>query len=531
MDVGELSRGRGDVAGRDPAPPSRAPRPGRSLTIAFVIGGGLLCALIWWAARAGLIDDAYITLAYAKNFAVDLHWGLTPQQVSNTATSPGNVLLLAAATALLRVFGGVHPVVGLGVVCVLCGVVFGWAWARIVRATGIHWLFAALGAALVLLNPFVLSAIGLEVLPIAAVLALLLAAASERRPVAFGAFAGLAVLIRLDLVVLVVLLALAAPGIRNRLHLAVPAALVIGLPWYAWAWFYFGSAVPDTFVIKTLQQSFGGITFADGPLAMFRDLPVLVAVAFAPPLFGALLAVGAAVAAPWRPARLRGALPAVALGLGGIAYYGVYSTLHVPPYHWYYVPPIVSATIAGAVLAGRLATRGAGHEATGFDRRVAVPAGAGLFAATAAALVLAVGHGVPWATTQVFGNWATAPDYARVGTEIGQRVGDAVVRNPGEIGTLAYFCDCAMVNDFTDRGVIVPLVQQRIADSGRITNLLLRANYYNLDRTRTPLPADYELRYDPGPGSGPDVWQVSAPGRGVGHLTLVPVGPAPGTPG
>ena len=130
--------------------------------------------------------------------------------------------------------------------------------------------------------------------------------------------------------------------------------------------------------------------------------------------------------------------------------------------------------------------------------------------------MIVVVHGAPCA--------ATSADYARVGTEIGDRVGDDVVINFGEIGTLAYFCECAMVNDFTDRGVLVPLVDRRIAESGPVGSWLLRLNYHNLDRTQTPLPADYELRYAPGPGAGPDVWQIFAPGgRGTGHLTLVPL--------
>ena len=512
--------------------PSRSPDAdtgsARRLTLWFVLGAGALSAVLFWLAHASLIDDAYITLAYAKNLATDLHWGLTPQQVSNTATSPGNVLLLAGATAAVGVFGGVHPVIGLGVVSVGCGTAFGWAWARIVRRLDVSPAAGALGIVLVLLNPVLISAIGLEVLPTAAVLALLLAAALDGRPVLFGALAGAALLIRLDLVVFVVPLALASSGVRRRLHLAIPVAVAVGAPWYVWSWFYFGSAVPDTFVIKTLQRSFDGIGFADGPIAMFEGRPGLMfegrpgltVLAFAPALVGTVVVLGFALAAALRrAARFAGFGPVVALGVGGIAYYAVYAKLHVPPYHWYYVSPIIALTTT-AVLGTAVLARRRGV----LDRVAAIPLGVGLGAAALATVALVAAQGAPWTTTIIFGNWATSADYARVGTEIGDRVGDDVVINFGEIGTLAYFCECAMVNDFTDRGVLVPLVDRRIAESGPVGSWLLRLNYHNLNRTQTPLPADYELRYAPGPGAGPDVWQIFAPGgRGTGHLTLVPL--------
>ncbi len=83
--------------------------------------------------RGSLIDDSYITLAYAKNLALHLHWGLIPQEFSNSATSPLNVALLGALSALTRVLGGVHPVLALGILSVASVVVMAWGWTRIIR--------------------------------------------------------------------------------------------------------------------------------------------------------------------------------------------------------------------------------------------------------------------------------------------------------------------------------------------------------------------------------------------------------------
>ena len=69
---------------------------------------GLGMLVLFLLVKDSLTDDAYITLAYAKNLALHLHWGLIPQEVSNTATSPLNLIVLAALTAATRL-GGPDP--------------------------------------------------------------------------------------------------------------------------------------------------------------------------------------------------------------------------------------------------------------------------------------------------------------------------------------------------------------------------------------------------------------------------------------
>jgi hypothetical protein len=137
-------------------------------------------------------------------------------------------------------------------------------WRQVGETLRLPSVAPVLGVGVLLTNPFVLSAAGLEVLLVPTMLVGLLATATRGRPGAFGAVAGLAVLSRLDLVVLVAPIALATPAIRRGLPRAVAAAVAVGLPWFAWSWVHFGSAIPDTFVIKTLQRSFGPSTFVNG---------------------------------------------------------------------------------------------------------------------------------------------------------------------------------------------------------------------------------------------------------------------------
>ncbi|EOD63792.1 hypothetical protein H480_35153, partial [Amycolatopsis vancoresmycina DSM 44592] len=257
---------------------------GRWLPAAF---GAVLGAAVFLLVRTSLTDDGYITLAYAKNLAVHGEWGIIPGSPANAATSPLNVLLLAALTLVTRVAGGPHPVVALGVLTVLSGAGLGWAWQRIGRVLALPPAAGVIGVALVLVNPFVLSAIGLEVLLIPVVLLALTVCALEGRPAWFGVAGGLAVLTRLDLVVFVVVIGVSTPAIRRRWRAAAGLTALTAAPWFLVSWLAFGSFVPDTLVIKQLQAGvFAPWSYGTGPMMYYLGWPVTVLVSFLPALAG-----------------------------------------------------------------------------------------------------------------------------------------------------------------------------------------------------------------------------------------------------
>lgn len=481
------------------------PRPSGRMDVALLVFVALGSTAVFLLVRSGLIDDTYITLGYARELALHGHWGMITQETANSATSPLNVLLLAAALTVLRATGGVHTVAALGVVFVGCCVAIAYGWQRLATALRLSRWVPVLGTLVVLVNPFVLSATGLEVHLMAAVLVWLVVAAAEGRPVWFGVVGGLAMITRLDLVIFVVLVGLATPAIRRAPGRVLPSLVAVSAPWYLFSWFVLGSAIPDTFVIKTLQHSFGGATYVDGPafyLDNARDFWATLW-SFLPAMAGAVALLGWLVVR--RPARLA---PLAALGAGGGLYYAAYSLLGVPPYQWYFAAPILASSmfLVGAI--------GAVHR---FAARVGALAVAVLIVAGA---IVDVQHGVPWRTAVIFGNWATPADYAAIGVAVHERIGDATVTAPPEIGTLAYFCDCAMVDPFSDAGRTLPLVEQRIDHASTVGKVLLRLNYLWLDHDRRPRPARYRLTWTAGPGSGRDVWQTWSPAMGTGHLTL-----------
>jgi hypothetical protein len=493
--------------------------------LGLLLGSGLGMFLIFLMVRGSLTDDAYITLDYAKNLALHLHWGLIPQGVANSATSPLNVLLLGTVTAASRLGGGVHPVLALGIVSVGLAMAMAWAWTRVVRALHLPLLVAALGVVQVLVDPFLLSAVGLEVLLVPTLLIVLVAVALEGRPGWFGVVAGLALVARLDLVLFVLAIALGSAAIRGRWRRTLVAALLVAGPWYVFSWLYLGSAVPDTLLIKLSQGGLFGLwSFATGPVMYLLTRPAAVAIAFLPATVGlfvlfAWLLARSSVRAP-RGSALPPIGPVTALGVGGVAYYAVYSAIGVGPYHWYYVAPM-TALSTFLVIAVGVWLREARERPL---LRPMVPAAAlavlGLLALSNAAVD--VKQGVPWSSPVIFGNWASAHDYARVGTALRKRVGSATVASPGEIGTLAYFCDCAIVDEFSDRGALMKRVNQKI-DAGGPGGILVKLNYLLADRKQRPRRLDYLLQYARGPGSGRDVWQVRSAALGVGHFTLVPV--------
>ena len=93
----------------------------------------------------------------------------------------------------------------------------------------------------------------------------------------------------------------------------------------------------------------------------------------------------------------------------------------------------------------------------------------------------------------IFGNWAFPEEYLAIGKEIGERVGDATVKAPPEIGTVAYACDCTVVDVFSDPGRTLPLIEKRIREAGPVMQFLLEANFARLDRTQRPRRAEYRL--------------------------------------
>jgi hypothetical protein len=490
--------------------------------------GAVVGGLVMWVAHAGLIDDAYITLSYVQNLASDLHWGLIPTETANTATSPLNIMLLTLATWLAAlVTGELRPTVGLGVLTVvLTAAMAVWA-VRIARGLGISSMWSLPVLALVFANPFVNSAVGLEVVLTAALLTGLTAEAVRGRRVVFGVLAGLLVLTRLDLGVVVAAVYLLTPALRRRPWVSPLVGLAVALPWFVFSWWTLGSAIPTSFVIKTLQRSFGDATFTNGWWLSWTngDETLVISLAVVPALLGVV--VTAAVLTVGVRRRLPAHLwPLVGLGIGGLAHFGAYCLLQVPPYHWYYVPSTVALGLVAVLGSGGLLRQAQGDRRSRLPGTV-VPVGTAVLLTCLALLSISVaGRDLPWTRPVIYGNWALPPDYLEIGADVSELVGDATVASTPEIGAVAYACKCSMVDPFSDPGRTLPLIEERLAQAGPVTRFILEANFAHLDRDQRPRPLDYRLVWTPGMAEVPPglpFWRTSAPNYGPGTVWLEPV--------
>ncbi|WP_328456000.1 hypothetical protein [Amycolatopsis sp. NBC_00438] len=494
------------VAHREPAvdaAPERRPRTPRRWVLPVAVAAG--SALVFAAVRPHLIDDTFITLSYARNVAFHGHWGLITAETSNTATSPLNVLLLAVLTFVLR-----DAVLACGVLFVLGQVALVLALRRTGTRAGLPAWFAPAAVALLTVNPLLLSSIGLEVELGAAGIAWLLVCAGERRPIAFGVLTGLVALVRLDLVVVALVLFLLRRRFWEKAWQTVLAAAAVALPWFAFSWVVLGSAVPDTVIIKTLQKSWGTWDFGNGAGLYARVFPWATALSFLP----AALALGAFLL--WlagsgrRGPQWTKVLPFAPLVPAGLAHYLAYTRLHVPPYHWYYGPSLVTVTlflVAAAAACVRLPARVAGA------------------VAVTGVLVLSVGFyvsdGLPRRFAPLMSNHDSTADYERIGPELGRLLGGGTVRSGGEIGVLAYSCGCAIVDLFDDRGAVGPAITARKADLGALGRALVDVNFRYFDHGDRPIVTDYALvRGDPPPGALAH-WTLSSPWAGTQQLYLV----------
>jgi hypothetical protein len=205
--------------------------------------------------------------------------------------------------------------------------------------------------------------------------------------------------------------------------------------------------------------------------------------------------------------------PMVGLGLGGLADYGAYSLLGVPPYHWYYVSSTVALAITGVyglalvLRRGRLVRNGAPVAAA-----VALAVGA---------VVSFQGLGMPWRHPVIFGNWALPQEYMAIGKEVGELVGDATVKAPPEIGTVAFACRCNVVDVFSDPGITLPSIEKRIREAGPVMRFLLEANFSRLDRHQQPRPPEYRLVWTrEGAPAGRPAWHTESPWTSAATMYL-----------
>jgi len=480
-----------------------------------MLATGFGAALCFWLMHRALIDDAYITLTYARTLAEHGEWGLLPGVEANTATSPLNVLLLGGITVVAG-----DPVGALGVLYVGNALALALALRGLGRAMGLGLRPAVIGTPLLLLNPLLASTLGLEATLVVTTIVFATWAAVSGNAGWFGLTAGVLLLLRLDLALVVAAVVLLTPRLWPHIRLAAAVAGTLLFPWVMFSWSALGSAIPDTLLIKQ-DSNRGG--FATGLVDRFLE-PYTWAVT-AGLLMAAVGLVALVLWPAWRWRLDDHAFVIPALAGGGFAHYLGIWALDVPAFFWYYAPGLACLTVCGVLAMATLIRD------LELERRPRVMAALGAPLAVPALIpwVVTAAYGVPFHAALVHGNAATPGEYATIGRQLPELTGGAPVRSAGEVGTLVYFCRCLIVDRFTDRSLLRQAIEERIAD-----NWLYRINYAWLDADHLrPIDAEYALFREPGSDPKPPEWPATTPqdyNRPPGHFVLRPLGRATTSP-
>ncbi len=410
-------------------------------------------------------DDTFITLSYARTLATSGTWGMFPGHIANGATSPLNVVLLAAAGMLAGSYTvGAILLAAMALTVVL---VAGAAIGQLVFKDGAFGGLAFIGLAA---NPLLLSSIGLEGPVFAALLVLVLYALLAERWVLLGIGLGLLVLTRADGALLVFLIGVDLSA-RRQLRLSVAAvAVAVTLPWFLFSWLHLGSLVPDTLFFKS---GLGG--FRDGlSLYVERGFGLAVVASFAFMLFVPLGLTNRTSAA------LR--LTTILLAYATI-HYITYSALNVWPHHWYYLQEAIPIVLVGALGV-------CNWRARVVHIRARVLTGAAM-ALPLGFLVLLLGtSGLSLREPLIHSNWATVPEYVEIARWLNAHGTEPIAVVRAEVGTLAFHSERVLINGFSDlRSANREIAPLRTPPGGWF-GTLLRLNFLRRE-------TDWDQRPDP----------------------------------
>jgi hypothetical protein len=477
----EARQGRGDR--------TNGPGPQRYLAASFPLLF-CLCLFGYTCIFNGVrIDDAYITASYARTLATTGTWGMHPGFTSNAATSPLNVIVLAA---LVR-FG----MSALMAQSVLNGILIGITLATLLKLSRLIFasdLWAYASTLLLFTNPLLISTSGLESYLYVTLILVCCLAYLMHHFFWLGCSCGLLVLARQDgiLLVLIITTFLLYEERKSMLAFLAPMVALVAT-WEMYSWRILGSLVPDTFFIKRIQTDWNGVGFSDGWKLYLHNRPVPTALSMV-----LVLAVPLAIALARDNRKW---LRFSSLAGGATILHAVsYSALRVPPYHWYYAQECATFVVLGS--AGLLY----GWQQLSARRWPALTV-FGLVAAASVGEGFAAVHRMN--ATPISSNWADAAQYRTIASWINDHSSVRSYRIIGELGALQYYSRAEAVNEFSDRSVVI-LIRDR---PSKVPFWLRRAN--NLYFRAPSLSAGTELTSECVPGQSYEkTWLTHSPWRG-----------------
>ncbi len=379
--------------------------------------------------RKCLIDDAYITMSYVRNITEYFTWGVFPKYITNTATSPLNVLLLSLLSFLLGSVSTSIPIL----LAWLCFLVLLFILPKLTNIFFENKYLGYFTFSLLLFSPLLISTMGLEGILFVTLLVCSYYNFAKKNWMGFTIALALLTLTRAEGVLFFIVGLVFIPTIRLKTSHIILFAFII-LPWFIFSWIYLGSFVPDTLVIKKSQASWGVWNYSTGLFLYLEKYPLEMVYTF--------ITLPLALLGLFK--HLKSNKLTQFIFLSGLIHYLAYTLLKVPPYHWYYVPQICSLALLGT-LGLHVLLKYIKHYKYLFLFVIILLPITGM-------LHISSKQGFMFRQMPIHTNWATSEEYKNIGYWLKNNIKhDSVILLQGEIGTIAYYCECYVLDVFTDR--------------------------------------------------------------------------------
>jgi len=420
--------------------------------------------------RNALIDDAFITLNYVRSIQQGYGWSLIPGHISNTATAPLYVILLSA----LSYMPGVSPISPV-VFAALCYTISFHALTRISVSLFSKRIYGIIGFSALLANPLVISTLGMESILFGTLLILSVLKLIKGQWSRMAVYLAMLSLTRFDGVLFFLIFLLFVPSIKERVKSLLLWSGCI-LPWFIFSWVYFGTFIPDTFFIKTIQNTWGPWSFSNGIILYLNRFPkeTILSLLFLPTLITLI------------HRDVIKMKPVQVLLISGLLHFLGYSLLDVPPYHWYYVPEIVTLVLIGSIGLGVVFSQSKSF----FPGSVVT--GLALCLPVLGLLFWLAGMNFAVKEMPIHTNRATMEQYKEISLSIKDTCQGKSVALAGEIGTLAYFSECNLLDWFSDRSWLEMVVSNQTRGKGFLA-VLYRFNFHFYQRSAGFPPAAYAI--------------------------------------
>ncbi|MCX7997567.1 MAG: hypothetical protein N3A69_01265 [Leptospiraceae bacterium] len=368
---------------------------------------------------------------------------------ANSATSPLNVLLLSLVTFFIQ-----DPENSVLALNLLWLSILYFQLSKIRTLLGLHFLFTPIAASLLILNPFLFSSAGLESIALVVLFVWFVRVFLEKKYFLLGIFLGLLYLTRPDGILLAFPFLIFLGNRPLEFLKVIFSSAFIVLPWMSFSYFYFGSLIPDTLLIKK-TQTWETFNFGNGLILYFHRYPLELFIL----IFSIVLLVTLAFSKISFQLNLTQRL-AIFILFSALLHYIAYSLLSVPPYHWYYTPSL-SALLLGLSI-----------KAFSFRKKAKIIFATGFYLVFIFYTAIVYWFSFQKKEMPIHTNWTSRDNYKDLALKLDSLSSNLTYyQTAGEIGTLAYF---------SKKAILVDIFSSRLRIESVCKGLVLDQNFHLL---------------------------------------------------